>query len=169
MTQRPPKQMILLPRTSPRYDRCRRACNARRNGSCHRYNRHRKVSAEVDATEDMTDTESTADTAGTGTNIVEQLEGSRQFRYAGQMALQEAGLSDALEKDGPFTIFAPTDEAFENLPPGSMDLLLKDPSGYLTGMLFYHIVGGELTTDDMVDGDRKVTQQGRGNRVHSFG
>ena len=54
-------------------------------------------------------------------------------------ALQAAGLVDALKGAGPFTVFAPTDEAFANLPAGTLEALLKDPKA-LGEILKYHVV-----------------------------
>src|SRR5512144_548136 len=58
-------------------------------------------------------------------------------------AVQAAGLVDTLKGPGPFTVFAPTDEAFAKLPAGTVDALLKDPAK-LTKILTYHVVPGEI-------------------------
>ena len=64
-------------------------------------------------------------------------------------AVQEAGLTDALLGDGPFTVFAPTDEAFGNLPSGTVESLLKPENReQLQRILKYHVVQGRLYTDD---------------------
>jgi len=60
-------------------------------------------------------------------------------------ALTEAGLVDALEGKGPFTVFAPTDEAFKKLPEGALDNLLKDKDA-LKNVLLYHVVSGDITS-----------------------
>ncbi|MBN2203530.1 MAG: fasciclin domain-containing protein [Thermoleophilia bacterium] len=54
-------------------------------------------------------------------------------------ALEAAGLDEALRGAGPFTVFAPTDDAFAALPAGTLDELLADPSGALTDVLSYHV------------------------------
>ena len=53
-------------------------------------------------------------------------------------AVGAAGLVDTLNSPGPFTVFAPTDDAFAKLPAGTIDALLADPSGALTDILLYH-------------------------------
>jgi len=65
-------------------------------------------------------------------------------------ALTEAGLVDALKGDGPFTVFAPTDEAFKNLPDGALDNLLKDKEA-LKNVLMYHVVSGKVTSKEVID------------------
>ncbi len=58
-------------------------------------------------------------------------------------AVQAAGLVDTLKGDGPYTVFAPTDEAFAKLPPGTVEALLSDKEK-LTQVLTYHVVPGKL-------------------------
>ncbi len=64
-------------------------------------------------------------------------------------ALQAAGLVDVLKGDGPFTVFAPTDEAFAALPAGTLDALLADKEK-LTAVLTYHVVPGEVMSGQVV-------------------
>jgi transforming growth factor-beta-induced protein len=64
-------------------------------------------------------------------------------------ALQAAGLVDALKGAGPFTVFAPTDEAFAKLPAGTVEALLKDPKA-LADILKYHVVAGKVMAADVV-------------------
>ena len=71
-------------------------------------------------------------------------------------ALTEAGLVDALKGDGPFTVFAPTDEAFKNLPEGALDNLLKDKEA-LKNVLLYHVVSGNVSSKDVVKLDKATT------------
>jgi uncharacterized surface protein with fasciclin (FAS1) repeats len=59
-------------------------------------------------------------------------------------ALEAAGLVETLKGEGPFTVFAPTDEAFAKLPEGTLDALLKDKTK-LTAILTYHVVPGNIT------------------------
>lgn len=77
-------------------------------------------------------------------------------------ALTEANLVETLKGEGPYTVFAPTDEAFEQLPDGTLDTLLKDPSGDLTTILTYHVVPGKVMAEDIVtmDGQKVKTVQG---------
>ncbi len=63
-------------------------------------------------------------------------------------ALTEAGLIDTLKGAGPFTVFAPTDEAFAKLPPGTVEALLKDKAK-LTAILTYHVVAGKVLAKDV--------------------
>jgi uncharacterized surface protein with fasciclin (FAS1) repeats len=57
-------------------------------------------------------------------------------------ALQEAGLVDALDGDGDLTVYAPTNDAFANVPEDILDALLADPEGLLTAVLTYHVTPG---------------------------
>ena len=60
-------------------------------------------------------------------------------------ALEAAGLSETLQGDGPFTVFAPTDAAFAKLPAGTVEnLLLAENKDQLTAILTYHVVAGRL-------------------------
>jgi uncharacterized surface protein with fasciclin (FAS1) repeats len=66
-------------------------------------------------------------------------------------AVKAAGLVDTLSGTGPFTVFAPTNEAFAKLPAGTVDTLLKpENKDQLVGMLTYHVVPGRLTTKDLM-------------------
>jgi uncharacterized surface protein with fasciclin (FAS1) repeats len=80
-------------------------------------------------------------------------------------AVQAAGLVDALKGEGPFTVFAPTDEAFAKLPAGTIDALLADPSGDLTQILLYHVVPGKVMAADVSDGLEAATLQGKPIKV----
>ena len=71
--------------------------------------------------------------------------------------VKTAGLTDKLTGKGPFTIFAPTDEAFRKLPPGALEALLKD-SAKLKAILSYHVVTGHLWAKDMKSGDMMTLQ-----------
>jgi len=62
-------------------------------------------------------------------------------------ALTEAGLVDTLKGNGPFTVFAPTDDAFAKLPKGTVEALLKDKKK-LTAILTYHVIAGKVTAVD---------------------
>ncbi len=75
-------------------------------------------------------------------------------------AVQAAGLVDTLKGAGPFTVFAPTDEAFAALPEGTVDALLADPAGDLTQILLYHVVPGNVLAADVSDGLEADTAQG---------
>jgi uncharacterized surface protein with fasciclin (FAS1) repeats len=75
-------------------------------------------------------------------------------------AVQAAELEETLRGDGPFTVFAPTDDAFAALPEGTVDTLLEDPSGDLTDILTYHVVEGEVLSSDLSDGQEVTTVNG---------
>jgi uncharacterized surface protein with fasciclin (FAS1) repeats len=67
-------------------------------------------------------------------------------------AVKAAGLVDTLEGKGPFTVFAPTNDAFAKLPAGTVDTLLKpENKGQLTQVLTYHVVPGRITAKDLMD------------------
>jgi uncharacterized surface protein with fasciclin (FAS1) repeats len=63
-------------------------------------------------------------------------------------AVQAAGLVDTLKGPGPFTVFAPTDEAFAKLPAGALDSLLADPAK-LKKVLLYHVIAGKVMAADV--------------------
>jgi uncharacterized surface protein with fasciclin (FAS1) repeats len=65
-------------------------------------------------------------------------------------AVKAAGLVDTLSGDGPFTVFAPTDDAFAKLPEGTIPALLKDKEK-LTAILTYHVVAGSVMAKDVVN------------------
>ena len=76
-------------------------------------------------------------------------------------AVQAADLATTLSGPGPFTVFAPTDDAFKNLPPGTVETLLKDPKGQLIQILLYHVVPGKLMAADIVKQTSLTTAQGK--------
>lgn len=72
-------------------------------------------------------------------------------------ALKAAGLVDTLKGKGPFTVFAPTDEAFAKIPKADLDALLKDKAK-LTAVLTYHVVPGKVMAADVKAGAVKTVQ-----------
>ena len=74
-------------------------------------------------------------------------------------AVQAADLVDALKGEGPFTVFAPTEEAFAALPAGTLESLLADPAA-LANILLYHVVPGKVMAADVTDGLTAETLQG---------
>lgn len=74
-------------------------------------------------------------------------------------AIQAAGLVDTLKGKGPFTVFAPTDEAFAKLPEGTVDSLLKDIP-QLKKILTYHVVSGKVMAADVTKLKSATTVQG---------
>lgn len=76
-------------------------------------------------------------------------------------AVQAAGLVDTLKGEGPFTVFAPTDEAFAALPAGTVEDLLKpENKDQLTAILTYHVVPGKVMSTDLSEGLKAATVQG---------
>jgi len=90
--------------------------------------------------------------AGTGT-IVEVASSTEGFSTL-VAAVSAAGLVDTLNGEGPFTVFAPTDDAFAALPAGVLDaLLLPENKDVLTQILTYHVVPGQVMAADVTDGE----------------
>lgn len=90
-------------------------------------------------------------------NIVENAMHSRDHTTL-VAAVKAAGLVDTLSSAGPFTVFAPTNEAFSALPAGTVDMLLEPAhKSSLVKVLTYHVVPGRLTTRDL---DRAISQGG---------
>ena len=94
-------------------------------------------------------------------NIVENASGSADHTTL-VAAVKAAGLVETLSGPGPFTVFAPTNEAFAKLPAGAVDNLLKpEMKKDLTGVLTYHVVPGALKAADLKDGQKLKTVQGQ--------
>lgn len=79
-------------------------------------------------------------------------------------AVQAAGLAQTLKGPGPFTVFAPTDEAFAKLPAGSLEALLANPEK-LKQVLTYHVVAGKVMASDVVKLKEAKTVQGSAAKV----
>lgn len=76
-------------------------------------------------------------------------------------AVTAAGLVDTLKGEGPFTVFAPTDDAFAALPEGTVETLLKpENKDKLIAILTYHVVAGKVMSTDLTDGMMATTVQG---------
>lgn len=76
-------------------------------------------------------------------------------------AVKAAGLVETLKGEGPFTVFAPTNEAFNKLPKGTVENLLKpENKGKLTSVLTYHVVPGAIKSGDLKNGQTLKTVQG---------
>ena len=76
-----------------------------------------------------------------------------------ETAVIAAGLAGTLSGDGPFTVFAPTDDAFAGLPAGTIEAVLADPA-LLTAILTYHVVGSTALSTDLMDGMAVTTLNG---------
>jgi uncharacterized surface protein with fasciclin (FAS1) repeats len=76
-------------------------------------------------------------------------------------AVTAAGLVETLSGNGPFTVFAPTNEAFNNLPEGVLAMLLKpENKDKLTAVLTYHVIGANVMSKDLTEGMKAATIQG---------
>jgi len=76
-------------------------------------------------------------------------------------AVKAAGLLETLQSDGPFTVFAPTNAAFEALPEGTLENLLKpENKDQLKAILTYHVIAGEVMSSDLKEGQQPETVQG---------
>jgi uncharacterized surface protein with fasciclin (FAS1) repeats len=106
-------------------------------------------------------------------DIVETAVSAGSFRTL-VTAVQAAGLVETLKGPGPFTVFAPTDEAFAKLPPGTVDALLKD-GPKLKAVLTYHVLAKRVTAAEalaMTEKGQEVhvpTVQGAPVRIRSEG
>ena len=94
-------------------------------------------------------------------NIVENAVNSKDHTTL-VAAVKAAGLVETLQSAGPFTVFAPTNEAFNMLPKGTVETLLKpENKSKLTAVLTYHVVAGKLSSMDLMkmvkDGNGKAT------------
>ena len=96
-------------------------------------------------------------------NIVEIAAGSDQFKTL-VAAVKAAGLVETLQGAGPFTVFAPTDDAFAKLPAGTVEGLLKDLPK-LNSVLTYHVVAGKVMAKDVAGVKSAKTVQGSELRV----
>ncbi len=104
---------------------------------------------------------------GHGKNIVETAIDAGSFNTL-VSAVQAAGLVDTLTGEGPFTVFAPTDEAFDALPEGTVEGLINDiPT--LTKILTYHVVPGKVMSGDLSDGMTAATAEGSEITISTMG
>lgn len=81
-------------------------------------------------------------------------------------AVKAAGLVETLQSDGPFTVFAPTNEAFAALPAGTLESLLKpENKAKLTSILTYHVVPAKVMSGDLSNGQKAKTVEGEEVKV----
>ena len=94
-------------------------------------------------------------------NIVETAVANGSFNTL-VAAVKAAGLVETLSGTGPFTVFAPVDAAFDALPAGTVDTLVKpENKAQLTGILTYHVVAGKVMSSDLTDGMTATTVNGQ--------
>ena len=94
-------------------------------------------------------------------DIVDTAISAGQFKTLAA-ALKAAGLVDTLKSSGPFTVFAPTDQAFAKLPAGTVENLLKpENKDQLAAILTYHVVPGKVMAADVVKLDEAPTVNGK--------
>jgi len=91
--------------------------------------------------------------------VVDIVVGSEDHKTL-EAAVVAAELADDLSGEGPFTVFAPTDAAFEALPEGTVASLLEDPTGKLAEILLYHVVGAKAYSKDLSNGQMITTLHG---------
>jgi len=111
--------------------------------------------------------------AGQNSDIVDTAKSAGSFNTL-VAAIEAAGLTQTLQGKGPFTVFAPTDEAFAKLPAGTVDALLNDKVK-LTRILTYHVVSGEVMAKNVkpgkvttVEGEKiNITRSTSGVRVNN--
>lgn len=97
---------------------------------------------------------------GNSKDIVDTAVGAGSFGTL-VAAVQAAGLVDTLKGDGPFTVFAPTDDAFAALPAGTVEMLLKpENKDQLIAILTYHVVPGKVMSTDLSNNMMAKTVQG---------
>jgi len=107
--------------------------------------------------------------AARGADIVETAVAAGQFNTLAK-ALEAAGLVDALKEPGPFTVFAPTDEAFSRLPAGTLEDLLKPENrDKLRSILTYHVVSGRVMSSEVVKLRSAKTLNGQSVRIRARG
>lgn len=106
-------------------------------------------------------------TAAPAADIVDTAVSAGSFKTLVK-AVQAAGLVDTLKGPGPFTVFAPTDEAFAKLPAGTLESLLANPE-QLKQVLTYHVVSGKVMAADVVKLKEAKTVQGSAARIKVTG
>ncbi len=109
------------------------------------------------------------DKAAAKGDIVETAVAAGKFKTLAA-ALKAAGLVETLKGEGPFTVFAPTDEAFAKLPKGALDDLLKpENKEKLTAILTYHVVPAKATSKDVAGMDSAKTVNGAEVKIKAEG
>lgn len=137
---------------------------------CNNANNEAATTADMDANRTMTTDSMMADTDQmsmdtSGKNLAENAMAVPQMSTL-TSALQAAGLADKATTGGPYTVFAPTNDAFSALPAGTLDDLMKpENKAKLTDILTYHVVPGSLMAADLKDGQELTTIEGKKLKV----
>ncbi len=118
-----------------------------------------EAAAEAEAMAAAEEAEAAAPAEGEGNTIVDVAVGTDGFSTL-VTAVTEAGLAETLSGEGPFTVFAPTDDAFAAIDPATLDAALADPDGLLTDVLLNHVVEGAVLSSDLSDGQEITTLGG---------
>ncbi|MBD3763020.1 MAG: fasciclin domain-containing protein [Rhizorhabdus sp.] len=106
----------------------------------------------------LTGTMAFAESHGMAMDIVDTAAAAGSFSTL-LAAAEAAGLVETLKGEGPFTVFAPTDEAFAALPEGTVEGLLADPEA-LAAILTYHVIAGKVMSTDLTEGMTAATVNG---------
>jgi uncharacterized surface protein with fasciclin (FAS1) repeats len=115
------------------------------------------------------ETKQTAHAKKNAPDIVDVAVGAGNFNTL-VAAVKAAGLVETLKGEGPFTVFAPTDEAFAKLPAGTVENLLKpENKDMLVKILTYHVVSGRVLAKDVVKLKSAKTAQGQSVRIRAKG
>ena len=107
--------------------------------------------------------------AASAADIVDTAVAAGQFKTL-VAAVKAAGLLDTLKGPGPFTVFAPTDEAFAKLPAGTVESLLKpENKARLQSILTYHVIPGKVMSRELVKLDSAKTVEGGSIAIQTMG
>ena len=110
----------------------------------------------MDQSNSVPSTEAIRNNPTASKNILDAAMAAGQFNTFAA-AVKAAGLADTLATKGPFTVFAPTDDAFKALPTGAYDALLKD-AAKLKAVLSYHVASGQFMAKDIKPGEMMTLQ-----------
>jgi len=120
-------------------------------------------------TADSVATDSPPESGNSEANLLQTAAAAGKFKTLAA-AIKAAGLEETLSGPGPFTVFAPTDEAFAKLPAGTLDELLKpENKSKLAAILTYHVVPQKLEAKDVVASPALKTVQGQSLTVKADG
>jgi uncharacterized surface protein with fasciclin (FAS1) repeats len=119
------------------------------------------------AQDNQAESEASIATGAGEVDIVDTLTATGDFNTL-LTAIHDAGLVDTLKGPGPFTVFAPTDEAFDGIPQANLDALLNNTTD-LTDLLTYHLVRGEIMSEDLMGENSLETMNGQNLTITTSG